>query len=324
MKSDKVKIAIGAPTYNSVERLQNLLTSIEFYTDYEKKEDYKIVILDDGTPDLNKRKELAEMALRFNIEFIQHEKNEGIPKSWNDLTSFYNAELVILLNDDVEVCNPNWLKCFVYFMDNNPKVGNAGFPIIHIDPATRLPRTDISNPDEDNRTFGKVGSPNGCCFGFRKELWKRIVNPDGSVGYWNSLLSFYEEISFGFEISKMGYYCVQLATPLFHHLGSLTFGLNPELSIREIGEYITREEYLAKLRQNTNLWIPFERHEQLALKENYCLRMDYARMMFAKYWGCKDFLSNPQEEIHSRLVDKLPKIMIKYLDKDLNEKECEI
>lgn len=319
---DKIKIAIGAPTYNSVERLQNLLTSIEFYTAYDKSS-YKIVILDDGTPDLNKRKDLAEMTLRYDIGFIQHEKNEGIPKSWNDLTDFYDAELVILLNDDVEICNANWLESFVYLMDNNPRVGSASFPIVHIDPVTGLSRKDLPIPSEENLP-GKVGGPLGCCFGFRKDLWGKIVNIDGSTGYYVDLVSFYEEISFGFELAKMGYYTVHLATPLFHHLGSLTFGLNPELSVREIGKYISKEDYLNKLRENKDLWIPFEKHEQLALKENYVLRMDYARMLFAKQWGCTDWISSPQVEVHKKYVDTLPKLRIKYLDKDLNKKECEI
>lgn len=323
MKNDKVKIAIGAPTYNSVERLQSLLTSIEYYTDFPKDQ-YRVVILDDGTKDLSKRKELESVALRFDIGFIQHDKNEGIPKSWNDLTGFYpNAELIILLNDDIQISNANWLKCFIYVMDNNPKIGNVGFSIVHMDPATGQRNKELPIPDE-NAKIGLVGAPNGCSFGFRRALWEKIVNPDGSIGFYSSLVSFYEEISFGFEITKLGYYCIQLPTPLLEHYGSRTFSLNSELATREISSYLSKEEYLSKLRESKNLCIPYEIHERLALENNLALRMDYSRMLFSKYWGCKDWLNNPQQEIHSGLVDKLPRITVKYLDKDLNEKECEI
>lgn len=322
MKDDKIKIAIGAPTYNSVDRLQSLLTSIECCTDYDKNS-YRIVVLDDGTPDLNKRKELAEMAFRFGIDFIQHEKNEGIPASWNSLTDFYDAELVILLNDDIEIHSANWLKSFVYLMDNNSQIANAGFPIIHMDPITRLRNKEFPMPDE-NSPIGKVGSPNGCCFGFRKVLWRKVINLDSSVGFYADLVSFYEEISFGFEMAKLGYYCVQLSTPILEHYGSRTFSLNQELAVRLISSYLPKEEYLLKLRENKNLWVPYEIHERLALENNLVLRMDYSRMLFAKYWGCLDFISNPQQEVHSRLVNKLPRISIKYLDKDLNKRECEI
>jgi len=322
MMMNKIKIVIGAPTYNSIERLQSLLTSIEYYTDYNK-ENYKIVILDDGTPDLNKRKELAELALRFKVGFIQHEKNEGIPKSWNDLTRFHDAELVILLNDDIQIVNANWLRSFVYFMDNNPKVGSLGFAIIHIDSNTKLPDKQFTPPSEEGPP-NRVGSPNGCSFGFRKELWEKIVNPDKSIGFYEDLISFYEELNFNFEIAKMGFQAFQLVTPLLEHHGSLTFNLNQNLAIRTMGTYVSNEEYLARMKENKSLWISYEVHEQLALKENKCFRMDYARMMFAKRWGCKDWINNPQSEVHHTLVDILPKIKIKYLDKDLNEKECEI
>lgn len=322
MKGEKIKIAIGAPTYNSIDRLQSLLTSIECYTDYDK-DAYKIVILDDGTKNLNMREEVAMMALRFGVDFIQHGKNEGIPASWNSLTDFYDAELVILLNDDIQVTNANWLKYFSYVMDNNPKIGNVGFSIMHMDPITGQRNKELPIPDENGK-IGLVGAPNGCSFGFRKALWEKIVNPDSSVGFYSSLVSFYEEISFGFEIASLGYYCTQLPTPILEHYGSRTFSLNSELATREISPYLSKEEYLEKLKENKNLWLPYKVHERLALENNLALRMDYSRMLFAKHWGCKDWLFNPQQEVHSRLTDKLERLMVKYLDKEMNEKECEI
>lgn len=320
--AEKIKVAIGAPTYNSVDRLNNLLTSIELHTDFPK-ENFKIVILDDGTLDLNKRKQLANLAMRFDVPLIQHEKNEGIPAAWNSLTNYFDAELVILLNDDIQVSNANWLKSFVYVMDNNPKVGNIGFPVIHMNPETGLRNESLPMPDE-NAPIGKVGAPNGCSFGFRRELWGKIVNPDASIGFYSDLRSFYEEISFGFEISKLGYYCIQLPTPFLEHYGSRTFSLNLNLATREISSHLLKEEYLLKLKENKNLWVPYETHEKLALENNFALRMDYSRMLFAKHWDCKDWLFNPQQEVHSRITDKLERIKIKYLDKDMNEKECEI
>ncbi len=315
---NKKIIGIGAPTYNSIKRLEQLLSSIELYNDFEYIT--KIVILDDGSPDFEMRKGVEELALRFGADFIQHEKNEGIPKSWNDLTDhFKNIDYMILFNDDIAV-SQNWLRNFVYFIDNNPQIGNVGFSIVHVDPVTMLPDKRFTPPDE-NVPAGRVGSPNGCSFGFKKELWKRIVNPDGSIGFWNDLRSFYEELSFAFEIAKMGFQSFQMPTPLLEHLGSRTFGENKELSTRQIGSYITKEEYLRRMKENKNLWIPFEQHEELALKQNLALRMDYARMMFSKRWGADDYINSPQVFVHSKYVDVLPKIEVKWLDKDGNERK---
>ncbi len=316
--SEKCKIGIGAPTYNSVKRLEMLLSSIELYG--TEGYDVQTVILDDGSQDFEMRKGVEELALRFGVDFIHHEKNEGIPKSWNDLTDhFKNIDYMILFNDDIAV-SQNWLRNFIYLMDNNPQIGNVGFSIVHVDPVTMLPDKRFTPPDENNIP-GRVGSPNGCSFGFRRDLWGKIINPDNSRGFWENLVSFYEELSFSFEIAKMGFHSFQLPTPLLEHLGSRTFGENKELSTRQIGSYITKEEYLSKLKENKNLWIPFEQHEELALKQNLALRMDYARMMFSKHWGADDYINSPQVFVHSKYVDVLPKIEVKWLDKDGNERK---
>lgn len=313
-----IRIGVGAPTYNSVQRLERLLSSLEFCKD--QNFDYRIVVLDDGTPDMQKRNSVCDLAARFKIDLIQHDRNEGIPKSWNDLTRhFDDIDYMILFNDDITVSH-NWIKNFVYFMDNNPQVGSIGFPIMHIDPDSGLKNEQLPSPNEDSIP-GKVGSPNGCSFGFRKKLWEKIINPDGSIGFWDDLISFYEELSFNFEIGRLGYYCFQMSTPILEHWGSRTFSENQNLSTRIISSYITKDEYLNHLRENNNLWIPIEQHEQLIEQYNLVSRMDYARMMFAKHWECNDYISNPQVEVHRRYVDILPSTEIKWLDKNGNEQK---
>ena len=316
--AEKVKIGIGAPTYNSVQRLEQLLTSLEFYKDTNY--DYRVVILDDGTPDVNKRLEVKNLAARFGVDFIQHEKNEGIPKSWNDLTEhFSDSDLTILFNDDITV-SQNWLRNCVYFMQNNPEVGTVGFPIIHIDPITQLPVKQYTPPSEDE-TPHRVGSANGCSFCFRTALWKQIKQIDGCTGFLNLLKSFYEELDFNIEIAKLGYQIFQMPTPLLGHHGSRTFSLNQNLAYRTPVDYFPVEEYLLKLKENKNLWIPYEQHEELAKKNNLVLRMDYARMIYAKKWGCIDYLNNPQQETHHKYIDPQKQIVVKWLDKDGNQKE---
>ena len=204
-------------------------------------------------------------------------------------------------------------------MENNPKVGTCGFQIVHIDPITNLPDKQYIPPSEDGIP-GKVGSPAGCCFGFRKDLWQQVINPDSSIGFWFSLTSFYEELSFSFELAKMGYYAFQLPSPNLDHWGSRTFSDNKPLSVRKIIDYFPKEEYLDRLKENKHLWIPFEQHEKLA-SQDLALRMDYARMMFAKRWGCDDYLNNPQSFVHSKYVDILPPLEIKWLDKECNERK---
>lgn len=315
MRGDKVKIAIGAPTYNSVERLQNLLTSIEYYTtDFKKDVDYKIVILDDGTPEPNfgKRREVAEMALRFGVDFIQHEKNEGIPASWNSLSRYYSSDIIVLFNDDIQVCDPSWLKCAIYALESNEKIASVGFPLIHMDPITKMRRMDIDLPNIDGFP-GKVGAPVGAAFSFKRSIFDTVEGFDSE-----SLTSFYEETMFGFKIAEKGFYSIMLPFPPVQHFGSQTFAQNFELCLQRPKDSVLS---MQKYKEIMLKKYPLERIEPFP---GFVYRMDYSRVVFGIRFGCLDLWEAPQIETHRRLIDPLPKLKIKYLDKDLNEKECEI
>lgn len=318
---EKTRIAIGVPTYNDCTRIRNLFQSIVTFTDYPEDQ-YKMVMLDDGTPDQSKVEGLRQLSREFDIPLIENQKNEGIPYSWNRLTEYYDTEYMILFNDDIQVISGNWLRDFIYFMENNPHAGSIGWPIIHVDVNTGK-RNEIHDlPNEDVQP-GRVGASLGCCFGFRKKLWEQIKNPDSSVGFYENLISFYEEIGFGFEIAKQGYYNYQLPTPTMEHWGSQTFSNNRELSVRKISDYLSKEEYLSILRKQVDkLAIDFSEHERLADTENLAYRMDYARVMFAKKWECSDFWSTPQVETQQRYIDTQEKKLTKWIDKNRQEQEA--
>jgi GT2 family glycosyltransferase len=313
-----MKIAIGAPTYNDSERIRDLFTTLTSLTEGE----YSLVMLDDGTKGRVNHPRLKMLSEEFDIPFIRNEKNEGIPYSWNRLTEYHeDADIVVLFNDDIQICSSEWLKNMVYFLENNEKAGAVGLPLIHIDPNTGKRNTNIDLPNQDCQP-GRVGCPVGCAFAFKKKLWAEIKQNDGSFGFWESLISFYEELDFGFELAKMGYASYMMPTPACEHWGSMTFASNSNLSVRPIIDYLPRDEYIDALSSaEDDLALPLKRHKELADTGN-AFRMDYSRVMFAKKWGCMDKVKHPQAEVHKRLVDVMPKQNIKWIDKAGQEQEA--
>jgi len=306
---NNIKIGIGAPTYNSTVRLERLLTSLYFHQDFNYS--YRTVILDDGTPNQEMRLGVEELAKRFKVDFIQHTNNCGIPKSWNDLTRHFDTDISILFNDDICICNDNWLKCIVYALQNNEKVAAVGYPLIQIDPLSGLPNKNYSLPNYDTLP-GRVGAVVGCCFAFKRKIFDEIG------GFDENIKSFYEETDYGFQIAKLGYYSVMLPYPPIEHWGSQTFANNFELNIMSPDDKIcSMEEYREIMSKKYDM----SRIEPIPGK---VYRMDYSRVYFAKKWGCKDYYDIPQVEVHHRLVDILPKLQMKYLDKNLKECICEI
>jgi len=303
-----MKIAIGMPTYNDYERINNLLKSIIEVTDYDLS-DVKIVVLDDGTPDKNKVEKLKEVCDRYKVDFIKHDKNRGIPAAWNSLTRHFNSEYMILFNDDIRICNKDWLKCFIYFLDNNPKIASIGFPLIQIDVNTGKMRDSVALNYDNNP--GRVGSPVGCSFGFRRKAFDEVG------GFWEKLRSFYEETMYHFEIlEKTGLYSYMIPYPAVEHWGSQTFAKNFELNVQDPIPELPLEEYVEIMLKK----YPIERIIPIPGK---VYRMDYSRVLFAKKFNCQDYWDMPQVEVHHRLLDGKPAMKVKWLDKNMEEKESD-
>lgn len=314
-----MKVAIGIPTYRDHKRITNLITSIYTLTKFEGG--YKIVMLDDGTKDEKHVDKLKELSEQCDIPLIINSENKGIPYSWNRLTEYYDdAEYMVLFNDDIQVCSSRWLEALIYFIESNNNIGVVGWPITHINPLTSMPNSRYNKPNESNPP-GRVGAPVGCCFGFKREIWKKVKQPDGSIGFYESIKSFYEEIDFSFEVWKLGYSNYMLSYPCLEHWGSQTFANNPELSHCELTNILSKEEYIDIMKKApTSLPIPIERHIELANKYNKAYRMDYARCIFSKKWGCTDFWNTPQVEVHQRYVNN-NKVKIKWIDNNNEFKE---
>ena len=317
------KISIGIPTYNDFERVNNCLSSIFLFT--PSKFNFKVVVLDDGTPNKEKVLKLKEVCDSFNVPLIQHQENRGIPASWNTLTSHYDdCDIQILFNDDICINNNNWLESVIYFFDNNENVGSLGWNLIQIDPKTGSPNKSYSLPNFDVSP-GRVGSPVGCCFAFKRDNWKKVKYQDGSFGFPETYIrSFYEETWFNFEQWKLGLWSFHVPYPSMEHWGSQTFSKNRELSVTKFNSFLSSSEYIEKLKEHKEFMsLPIENHIELADK-GFAYRMDYARCIFAKYWNVKDWWQVPQVEVHEKIlnINNLPQRNVKYLDKNMQEREA--
>ena len=319
-----MKVSIGIPTYSDYLRINNLLTSIILLT--PKDIDYKIVCLDDGTQDKEKLKGLREVCKSFNVPLIEHTENKGIPTSWNDLTKYYDdAEIQVLFNDDIVINDSNWLKALVYFFDNNINVGSVGWNVVQIDPKTGTLNKLYTPPNLDVPP-GRVGSPVGCSFGFLRDHWKQIKYPDNSIGFPELIRSFYEETWMNFEQWRHGWASYHIPYPTQEHWGSQTFANNIELATTNFNSYLTKEEYINILRQHPEkMSLSIKQHEKVAEK-GLAYRMDYSRCIFARFWKAKDYWEIPQVEVHNEKlkINDFAKRKIKYLDKDMKEREVDV
>lgn len=315
-----LKMGVGIATYNEYRRFDNLISTIERHTEtHERGKDYDLVVVDDGSYKKDVLESTRKICKDRNVPLIEHGKNRGIPAAWNSLTKFYDCDIMVIFNDDMEVCDPNWLKYMEFFFDNNEHVGVAGWPLIQHNMQTGV--EDPPSIAEGRKRWGDkpgvVGAPVGCCFAFRKKTWAQIKNLDGSIGFWEDLISFHEESSFGFEHCRMGYTNYMLPYPPMRVMGGgQTFATNPQISLRKPGEYLSLDEYKGIMLQQ----FPMDgggTRCPIANAFGEVQRMDYGRCLFAKYWGCKDYWFDSMIEVHRKHVDPLPARKVKWLNEKL-------
>ena len=278
----QAEVLVGIPTYNTNGRLEACLKSIRNITPQAIQEKMVLVGLDDGSPSQSCRDDAEGACIDHNAGFIQHETNMGIPKSWNDLARFAEADIVVLLNDDIEVIHPQWLEAAMAFLTLNPIVGVCGWPTINKRPDTgeydaANNEASEANLEQPLPTPGACGAPVGCSFAFRQADYYAVD------GFWDELISFYEETDFGFRFyDKLGKRNYQLPWPPVVHWHGRTFASNHELGTTVVDGVRVG-------------------------------RMDRSRRMFADKWGCADKLDCPQQELHERYLSDMEAVELSWL-----------
>ena len=129
MKEPKVAIIIS--TYNQKVLLKVCLKSLKTKTDYKR---YKVYLMDDS----GKGKIGGVIRKNFPwVKVIINQKNLGFPKSSNKGLNIslkdYNPDYILLLNDDIEIIQRNWLKKMVELGERDNKTGIIGCQLIYPD-----------------------------------------------------------------------------------------------------------------------------------------------------------------------------------------------
>ncbi len=318
-------VTVAASTYGTLPRVNGWIQSI--WNNLEPDITPKVLVVDDGTPDIGAVKKRAAYCQKFNVQFLYNEKNLGIPATWNRIFREAQTDLVVCFNDDIRLLTPGWLSRLIYVFEQNEKIGGVGLPLVN---EKGFPYDD---PCWDG-DVGRVGAAVGAAFAMRPDVLFQVENPDRSLGFWDDLLSFHEEVHCGFRLAELGYCSLMLPWPPCHHMGGATFQASPELVWRDPSPYLPMKEFLAYVRV-LPWYIP--QYEE-AYSQNKVDRMSYSRAQFCKYWGILkgermqdvprqgivDCFSEPQRKIHEQVVTPLPRREIKWLDRAGKERVSEI
>jgi GT2 family glycosyltransferase len=150
---------------------------------------------------------------------LMTEERLGVSKQWNRLVRHVpDAEICVLLNDDVEVVE-DWLDVLVFSLVRNPALGmlslrcETGVTTANVQPR---PRVDY-NESHILHAGGSLVSGGGAAFAFRRADWE-------SVGCFDErYFCFYEEVDFGAALAtRLRRFNAFVSYPVIYHMGGAT------------------------------------------------------------------------------------------------------
>jgi GT2 family glycosyltransferase len=122
-------ISLVIPTRNALDLVRQCIESIVMETAYPN---YEILLVDNGSDDLEALAYFAELNAQQNIRVIRDERPFNYSALNNAAVASARGELIGLINNDIEVISPDWLDEMVS-LALQPGVGAVGAKLLYPD-----------------------------------------------------------------------------------------------------------------------------------------------------------------------------------------------
>lgn len=242
----ELRATIGVPIYNNANNIKGLIFALKATVGSLDRQ-AELIVYDDGSDDPGIAPEVHEFCTLHNVDFVRGETNGGVPAAWNQITNRASGDIVLILNDDVRPIRNGWFDDILSVFDLNSTLGIAYWCQKRVNGASgaRCGFTPNSSYFVQSKVTHPLFRSNFCgaFFAFRKSLWKDVRQPDGSIGFWEDLRAYSEEIDFSSECHARGMHILQLPL-VWEHMQSQTFKSNPSQRIRpNLSPYLNEADY---------------------------------------------------------------------------------
>jgi len=228
-------VAIMIINYNGLKWLPTCLTSVA-RTDYPRLDVYMV---DNGSSDGS----IEYVKKNFPwIKVIQHPRNLGFAEGYNRAIQKTEADYLVLLNNDVEVLDPGWVKFLVDAVTEDPKNAAVACKMVSMEDNSHLDSVggmgipfwrgfvDIGRTEHDRRQYDHEGfEPFAFCGGaalIKRDIFVRLGGFDGKF------FLYVEDADFSWRLRLMGYkIAFAPEAKVAHHFSGSTGGKANALKI---------------------------------------------------------------------------------------------
>lgn len=219
-------VSIIIPTKDRLELLEPCLASIEAKTRYPDDK-IEIVVIDNGSADPAALRYLREKAERGAIRLLRDEAPFNYSRLNNLAVKQSTGEVLVFLNNDTVVNEPNWLKLLVA-QGTQEDVGAVGAMLLYPDRTIQFGGTIIGLQGvaghahvglqrDDGGYCGlagvtrEIGAVTGACLAIRRKVFDEVR------GFDTTLAVGCNDVLLCCDLVTRGYRNIYLAAPLFIH-----------------------------------------------------------------------------------------------------------
>ena len=224
-------VSIIIPTFNGYDILKKCIDSIIKKTSYKN---YEVIVVNNNSDDKKTIEYLTSINTLNNIKVIDYNKPFNYSAINNFAVKSAKGDVLVLLNNDTEVINGDWLRELV---SNalRPEIGAVGAKLLYPDDTIQHAGVVIDKfggpihvflglHGNDAGYFGRANllqnysAVTGACMAVRKGLYEKIDGLD------ENLPIAYNDVDFCIKMIKLGYYNVYTPYAILYHYESKTRG----------------------------------------------------------------------------------------------------
>ena len=278
--ADKPKVSIVIPSKDNYEILKQCLVSIADCTDYDN---YEIILVDNGSSDENRAK-IEKLVDKYSIKYIYEKMQFNFSKMCNIGVSHATGEFILLLNDDIEIIQRNWLDILVG-QASLPHVGAVGVKLYYpeSDLIQHVGVINIVNgpthcfshmSDSDfyyfnrNRLEYNYLAVTGACLMVKKDKYQEVGNMDEKLSVT------YNDVDLCINLYEKGYYNVLRNDVVLYHHESVSRG-NDAISPEKMKRLVSEREYMYGKHPKIVKTDPFYNINLAQNKDDFSINTDF-------------------------------------------------
>jgi GT2 family glycosyltransferase len=227
-------ISIIIPTYNQWKVLKRCIESIVTKTEYKN---YSLIIVDNNTDRKTDKKYLADLKKEHTVIDYKHPFNFSAISNYAFAYSQrnFNSSHLVLLNNDTEVINPDWLTSMLEYSQLED-IGAVGAQLIYPDNSIQHAGVilgiqgvaghshkhfNISEPGHMGRIkkIQNISAVTGACLMVKSKLYEKVNGLDEI-----NLKIAYNDVDFCLKLQQAGYRNIYTPFAKLYHYESLSRG----------------------------------------------------------------------------------------------------